>query len=158
MENQRSSSSNSCRLLSPKNLLLFLCFASSYLVFSLLFSLRHGRPLQLPFASVADAPAPVPVLAGNWASRRSPAAVEAEKAVLGRGTSSGEGLAGQDFAGAGKHAIASLGSAVAVKEATPQGQDADRLWKSSIPDGLNLEGGCRCIGRETGANQVCGRC
>ncbi|KAJ1297456.1 hypothetical protein BS78_01G377700 [Paspalum vaginatum] len=118
-------------MLRPKSLLL-ICFASSSIVFSLLFALRHGRPLHLPFASVANAPAPV--LGGGWGN---PAAVEVQDAVVGRGTASAEGL---EFAEAGKHGRGGLGSVVEVKETAPAGEDAERSSKGSASEGLNLVG------------------
>ncbi|WVZ56700.1 hypothetical protein U9M48_007194 [Paspalum notatum var. saurae] len=133
MKSEELSSSISSRMLSPKSLLLLLCFASSSIVFSLLFALRHGRPLHLPFASVANESAPV--LGGGWGS---PAAVEVQEAVIGRrGTASAAGL---EFAEAGNHARGGLGLAVQVKETAPAGEDAERSWKDSALEGLNLVG------------------
>jgi hypothetical protein len=119
MERQRSASSSSYHLLSPKSLLL-LSFASSALLFSFLFALftlLHGSPLHLPFASsplganVSAEIARAPVLGGSSDGK----AAEAAEAVFGRGS---EDSAEEDHrVAAGYLPDRGMGSAIEVKEA-----------------------------------------
>ncbi|KAL6644948.1 hypothetical protein ACP70R_016556 [Stipagrostis hirtigluma subsp. patula] len=146
MERQRSSSSSSSsyHLLSPKSLLL-LSFASSSLLFSFLFALfalRHGRPLYLPFASPANASAAIaraPVL-GVGAGSRGGAAVEADQAVIGRGSGDskeGSVTEGAHRAVAGDSPARGAGAGMEAQEAALGGGN------SGVPvtvSGENLEG------------------
>ncbi|XP_062211019.1 protein trichome birefringence-like 6 [Phragmites australis] len=153
MERQRSSSSaaNSYHLLSPKSLLL-LSFASS----SLLFVLRHGRPLHLPFADASAAIAQAPVLGGGGDSRGG-AAVEVDEAVLGRGS---EGLgkdSGADGArrsGAGDLLARGVGSGMEAQEAVLGGGNGGAPV-SEVLEGQELtEAGNRSLGGLDSAVEV----
>ncbi|XP_066347824.1 protein trichome birefringence-like 6 isoform X2 [Miscanthus floridulus] len=98
MERQRSSSSSSYRLFSPKCLLL-LSFGSSSLLFSFLFALfvvRHGRPLHLPFAmpnASTAALARTPPLGSGGGSMGGAVALAPEAGYAVRGRGSGESVA-----------------------------------------------------------------
>ncbi|KAI4994464.1 hypothetical protein ZWY2020_034105 [Hordeum vulgare] len=99
MERQRSGSASApSRLASPKSLLL-ISFASSSLLFSVLFSLfalRFGRPLHLPFAASiganGSATAGPPVRGGGGGAG---VEVEAEAFIGGEGVALGEDSAAE---------------------------------------------------------------